>query len=187
MAIKLKALSCALLAISAFSGVGVANAAGSTTTVNGGTVHFTGEVVDAACAVSKDSEDLPVALGQVRSATLADAGSVANQTPFNITLVDCDTTVASTAAIAFAGPATTAGDALSVSSITTQGTAATNVGIQILDKDGTVLAPNTDTSSPATLINGTNTLPFTAQFVSTEGGATPGAADADATFSVTYN
>lgn len=186
MANKLKSLTVAMLAMAAFSGINAAQAA--STTVSGGTIHFTGEVVNAACAVDSASADLPVPLGQVRAASLADAGSTANPTPFSIVLDDCDSSVSSTAAISFYGPATAAGDALSVSSITTSGVAATNVGIQILDQTKTVVKPNSDVPSAAfTLIDGTNTLPFTAQFVSTDGGATAGAADADATFNIAYN
>lgn len=186
MANKLKSLTVAMLAMAAFSGINAAQAASST--VSGGTIHFTGEVVNAACAVAPESADQTVPLGQVRAASLADAGSTANPTAFSIKLNDCDTSVSTTAAISFYGPATTAGDALSVSSITTTGAAATNVGIQILDRNNTVVKPNTDVPSSAyTLIDGANTLPFTAQFVSTDGGATAGAADADATFNVAYN
>lgn len=183
MGIKLKALSVAILAMSAMS---AANAA-STTTVTGGTIHFTGEVVDAACSVSPQSADQTVPLGQVRAATMKTAGATANPTPFNIILQDCDTTVSTNAAVSFYGPATAAGDALSVSSITTPGAAATNVGIQIIDQNEQVVKPNSDIPSSAfTLIDGTNTLPFKAQFLS-QGDATAGAADADATFNVVYN
>ncbi len=156
-------------------------------TVNGGTVHFTGEVVNAACAVSSDSSDQTVALGQARSASLATAGAVSNQTPFNIVLTDCDTAISTTASVAFNGPANADGQSLAPSSITTQGVAAKNVGIQILDSTNTVIAPNSNlTGAPSALIDGTNTIPFTAQFISL-GSATVGAADADATFNVTYN
>ena len=38
------------------------------TTVTGGTVHFTGRIVNAACAVSADSTDQTVNMGQYRTA-----------------------------------------------------------------------------------------------------------------------
>lgn len=37
-------------------------------TVTGGTVHFTGRIVNAACAVSADSTDQTVNMGQYRTA-----------------------------------------------------------------------------------------------------------------------
>lgn len=51
--------------------VGVAHA--DITTVNGGTIHFQGEVVNAACAVDTGSTDQTVQLGQVRTAALSTA------------------------------------------------------------------------------------------------------------------
>ncbi|MDI4516531.1 fimbrial protein, partial [Escherichia coli] len=65
-----------------------------TATVSGGTVNFTGQVVNAACSVSADSIDQTVTLSQVRTSKLTAAGMVANQKEdFSIKLEDCDTTV----------------------------------------------------------------------------------------------
>ncbi len=69
---KIKTL--AMIAVSALSLSSTA-ALADTTTVNGGTVHFKGEVVNAACAVDAGSIDQTVQLGQVRSAKLATAGA----------------------------------------------------------------------------------------------------------------
>lgn len=63
---------------------------------------------------------------------------------------------------------------------------ATNVGVQILDRTGNVLALDGATfSEQTTLNNGTNIIPFQARYYAT-GVATPGAANADATFKVQY-
>ncbi len=82
-----------------------AAALADTTTVNGGTVHFKGEVVNAACAVDAGSVDQTVQLGQVRTASLKQAGATSSAVGFNIQLNDCDTTVATKAAVAFLGTA----------------------------------------------------------------------------------
>ena len=63
---KLKFISMAVF--SALT-LGVATSA-SAAIVNGGTVHFKGEVVEAACAVNMNSADQTVQLGQVRAAKL---------------------------------------------------------------------------------------------------------------------
>ncbi|MBE0935247.1 fimbrial protein, partial [Escherichia coli] len=56
----------------------------------------------------------------------------------------------------------------------------------ILDRTGAVLALDGATfSEQTTLNNGTNTIPFQARYYAT-GVATPGAANADATFKVQY-
>lgn len=69
--------------------------------VSGGTVHFEGELVNAACAVSTQSSDQVVTLGQYRTASFAAVGDTTAQIPFSIVLNDCDPKVAATAAVAF--------------------------------------------------------------------------------------
>ncbi len=68
---KIKTL--AMIVVSALSLSSTA-ALADTTTVNGGTVHFKGEVVNAACAVDAGSIDQTVQLGQVRSAETGHGG-----------------------------------------------------------------------------------------------------------------
>nr|VUD29377.1 fimbrial subunit [Raoultella sp. NCTC 9187] len=56
-------------------------------TASGGTVNFSGSVVTSACAISANSSNIDVDLGEVRTATLAAAGSEANTAKaFTITL-----------------------------------------------------------------------------------------------------
>ena len=97
-----------VLAMVMAGGISSAMAAtsGSSSTVQGGTVEFKGSVVDAACAVTADTSNQIVNMGQVRLAALTGKDSVANQkTPFSIKLADCDTTVASQASVTFDGNA----------------------------------------------------------------------------------
>ncbi|EOV8504950.1 type 1 fimbrial major subunit FimA [Escherichia coli] len=174
---KIKTL--AIVVLSALS-LSSAAALADTTTVNGGTIHFKGEVVNAACAVDAGSVDQTVQLGQVRTASLKQAGATSSAVGFNIQLNDCDTTVA------FLG---TAIDATRTDVLALQSSAAgsaTNVGVQILDRTGNALTLDGATfSAQTTLNNGTNTIPFQARYYAI-GEATPGAANADATFKVQY-
>ncbi|WP_341443674.1 type 1 fimbrial major subunit FimA [Escherichia coli] len=177
---KIKTL--AIVVLSALS-LSSAAALADTTTVNGGTVHFKGEVVNAACAVDAGSVDQTVQLGQVRTASLKQAGATSSAVGFNIQLNDCDTTVATKAAVAFLGTAIDA-DVLALQS--SAAGSATNVGVQILDRTGNALTLDGATfSAQTTLNNGTNTIPFQARYYAI-GEATPGAANADATFKVQY-
>ncbi|EOM7733674.1 type 1 fimbrial major subunit FimA [Escherichia coli] len=180
---KIKTL--AIVVLSALS-LSSAAALADTTTVNGGTVHFKGEVVNAACAVDAGSVDQTVQLGQVRTASLKQAGATSSAVGFNIQLNDCDTTVATKAAVAFLG---TAIDATRTDVLALQSSAAgsaTNVGVQILDRTGNALTLDGATfSAQTTLNNGTNTIPFQARYYAI-GEAPPGAANADATFKVQY-
>ncbi|MEH0876599.1 type 1 fimbrial major subunit FimA [Pectobacterium cacticida] len=177
---KIKTLAIVVLSALSLSSAALAE------TVNGGTVHFKGEIVNAACAVDAGSVDQTVQLGQVRSAKLATAGSTSTAVGFNIQLNDCDTTVATKASVAFSG---TSIDATNTSVLALQSSAAggaTNVGVQILDSTGTPLVLDGATfSTAATLNDGTNTIPFQARYYAI-GAATAGTANADATFKVQY-
>lgn len=153
------------------------------TTVTGGTVNFEGTVVDAACAVSADSVDQTVQMGQVRTAALADAGATASSVPFNITLEDCDTTVSSSAAVTFSGVASA--DDTTVLAAGQGSGAAQNVAIKIYDNSGSAVNLG-ELSSATTLIDGTNSLPFVAKYFTPVGNATAGDASAQATFTMTY-
>ena len=179
---KIKTLAMVVLSALSLSSA----AALADTTVNGGTVHFKGEVVNAACAVDAGSIDQTVQLGQVRSAKLATAGSTSSAVGFNIQLDDCDTTVATKASVAFSG---TAVDSSNTTVLALQNSAAggaTNVGVQILDSTGTPLALDGAAFGAQTTLNdGTNVLPFQARYYATAA-ATAGTANADATFKVQY-
>lgn len=155
-------------------------------TVNGGTVHFKGEVVNAACAVDAGSLDQTVTMGQVRTAKLEAAGKTSSAVGFNIQLNDCDTTVSTKASVAFTGITIDSANPTVLALQSSAAGSATNVGIQILDQTGTPLELNgADFSSATTLNDGTNVIPFQARYYATDA-AGPGTANADATFKVQY-
>lgn len=165
---------------------GTAVAAGQVS-VSGGTVHFEGELVNAACAVSTQSSDQVVTLGQYRTASFAAVGDTTAQIPFSIVLNDCDPAVAATAAVAFSGQADATNSALLAVSSGNNTTTAGGVGIEILDNASTALKPDGATFSTAqALVEGTNTLRFSARYKATATSATPGQANADATFIMKY-
>ena len=182
MAIKKLALAMGLVMA---AGSAMAATSGSTTSVTGGQIEFQGSVVDAACAVAQNSVDQTVQMGQVRVADFAGTGSEAGaKTPFTIGLEDCDTTVSQNAAVTFNGNADS-GAAGVLANAAGEGSAQ-GVGIQIYDNDGTALALGT-ASQAVTLIDGTNTLNFSADYVSTADTVTAGNVDATATFNITYS
>lgn len=91
---KLKHVGMIVVSVLAMSSAAVSAAEGDesvTTTVNGGVIHFKGEVVNAACAIDSESMNQTVELGQVRSSRLAKAGDLSSAVGFNIKLNDCDT------------------------------------------------------------------------------------------------
>ena len=104
---KLKHVGMIVVSVLAMSSAAVSAAEGDesvTTTVNGGVIHFKGEVVNAACAIDSESMNQTVELGQVRSSRPAKSpGDLSSAVGFNIKLNDCDTNVSSNAAVAFLG------------------------------------------------------------------------------------
>lgn len=161
----------------------------TTTTVTGGTVHFRGSLVDAACAVSADSADQTVTLGQYTLHHFKNKGDKSAAIPFKIKLEDCDTAMASTAAVAFSGQQDAAQAGLLAIDSSTNGNTATasGVGIQILDEVSKPVSPDGSTFSTAhKLVDGENTLNFSAQYVSTAAAPTAGQANADAVFIMQY-
>jgi len=173
--------------VSVAAGIALMGGAAHANPVNGGSVHFTGELVNAACAVSTQSSDQIVNLGQYRTASFTKAGDTSAQTPFTIVLNDCDSEVAATASVAFTGQTDATDPTLLAVNSGDNSTTASGVGIQILDGSSKVLTPDGATFSTArNLIDGTNTLPFSARYKATSATTTAGQANADATFVMKY-
>ena len=160
-------------------------AAEASASVAGGVINFEGQVVDAACAVSADSVNQTVTLGQVRTAKLATDGAVSGtKTAFHINLEDCDTTVSTNATVTFTGQQNAAQPGALENTAGTGG--ATNVALQLYGGDGSVLKIGTE-SSAALLNDGSNSLPFSVDYIAAGGAATAGNVSAQATFSLHYS
>lgn len=158
-------------------------------TIRGGEVHFSGEFVNAACAVSTDTANQTIALGQYRTAFIHEAAQYTANVPFRIKLVDCDPEISKTAKFAFNGPLdTTDSTLLRVSAgPSSNATVATGIGIEINDSKGKPLTPDGSIfSSPTTLITGDNTVHFVARYKSTAEKVTAGEANAHANFIIQY-
>ena len=151
--------------------------------VDGGTIHFEGELVNAACSVNTDSADQVVTLGQYRTDIFNAVGNTSALIPFTIQLNDCDPVVAANAAVAFSGQADAINDNLLAIASSTNTTTATGVGIEILDNTSAILKPDGNSfSTNQNLIPGTNVLHFSARYKGTGTSASAGQANADATF-----
>ncbi|MDZ5731094.1 type 1 fimbrial major subunit FimA (plasmid) [Enterobacter sp. D2] len=157
---------------------------GNASATFGGTVRFEGQVVTGACAVNANSVDQTVKMGQVRTASLANVGDMSGRQPFFIQLDDCDTAVAATAAVGFTGAADGA-DPLALA-INGGAGAATGVGIYISDSTSSIAPLDGTLSTAVNLFDGTNRLPFHANYVATQTPVTAGIANAVATFNVIY-
>ncbi|OON40532.1 type-1 fimbrial protein subunit A [Izhakiella australiensis] len=168
---------------------GVAYAQDGTTSViaNGGTIHFQGEFVNAACAVSTGSSNQTVQMGQYRTAAFKSVGDTLTSVPFTISLSDCDSSIAKQAQVSFSGQLDATDKTLLALSGAGNESAAKGVALQILDSASMPVTPDGSTYSVAqNLIDGNNTLRFSASYKSTAEKVTAGQANADATFMIKY-
>ncbi len=165
-----------------------------------GEVHFHGEVVNAACSISPESVDQTVELGSVAAHVLND-GNVSTPVAFNIMLEDCDPTlpvdggadgeVMDTVHVTFSGaPAVDSGALGSSTETTLLGTDLTNVGIELRNSTGTVIEFASDSSSTVSdqaLVEGDNTLHFSAAVSGTGSEVTAGEFTSDVSFNLSYD
>lgn len=185
---RLRKVSTAVVtALLLLSGTAYAEDPPAAVSVNGGSVHFKGELVNAACAVNTESADQIVNLGQYRTAKFTKVGDTTVNIPFTIVLNDCDPAVAQAASVAFTGQIDATDKTLLAVSSGSNDSAAKGVGIEILDNQSSTLTPDGASFSAAqTLIEGTNTLNFAARYKATAATTEPGQANADATFVMKY-
>lgn len=182
------------LSVSALFPVGSALAA----TASGGTVNFNGSVVTSACAISANSANINVNMGEVRTATLATAGSEASVgKAFSITLEDCaiaDTSkgteenpvAATSVAVTFSGTPDLNDSGSLAAGVNGGPNSAQNVAIRLYDDQGKVVKLGEATTAMP-VREGSNTMNFSAKYYSPKGGATAGDASAVATYTVTYS
>ncbi|WLI78879.1 type 1 fimbrial major subunit FimA [Kosakonia sp. H02] len=155
--------------------------------VSGGNIHFEGELVHAACALSMRSSTQTVTLGYYRTSSFSKIGDTTPSVPFSLMVNECDHSVASTASVAFSGRADARDSSLLSLSSGSNGASATGVGIEILDTTSKPLKPDGASFSAAqSLVGGSNTLRFSARYKATAAVATAGQANADATFIMKY-
>ncbi|WP_368749894.1 fimbrial protein [Klebsiella aerogenes] len=178
--------ACALLTLSLALSVSLPALAGNKhfVTIYGGDVHFYGQVVSAACAVSADSVDQTVQMGQVRSNDFKDLGDWEDPVHFQIKLEDCDTNVSQTAGVLFTGQSD--GKDPQVFKAGYGAGAAQGVGIGIFDESGNLLVPDTAPPWYAPLQDGENILHFMARYRSTSRRVQAGDAGTQVWFNVVY-
>lgn len=148
-----------------------------------GTIRFTGSITDQACNIDAGTADMSVDLGTIsKSAINGATGIKSAPTRFTLNMNSCPSTV-SGATVKFDGtPDNDNSDLLMVDNETG---AATGVGIEIADKNGTSIPLHT-ASMNYTLTEGTNSLDFIARYVSTKNSVTVGPANGTSQFTINY-
>ncbi|ECC6922165.1 long polar fimbrial protein LpfA, partial [Salmonella enterica] len=168
-----------------------------TTDAGGGTMTFTGSVIDAPCSIVPDSQNIKVDLGQVSMKSLSTADKYSSSVPVTISLTGCSFEAApgtpptdgttgnySKVAVTFPGVMPPPGGDLTKGEIAnTANSPAANVAIQLLKGDGVNpvdLSKTTPTTGDITLdtSSATNKLNFFARMITVGGAASQGAVSA---------
>ncbi|MBV8271923.1 MAG: type 1 fimbrial protein [Cupriavidus sp.] len=153
-----------------------------------GQVTFNGALTGDTCTISADDVNRNVPMPRIPTSALATATSVAGATMFAITVAGCAATTNSVAAhweTMNMNP-----DTRNARNLATGDTAATNVDVQLLDRDGTTVIPLGSAGTPVA-ITGTGAtrgaiLNYGGQYYAT-GATRQGTVTATARFTLTYN
>ncbi|EPG8311122.1 fimbrial protein [Klebsiella aerogenes] len=155
-----------------------------TVILHGGQVHMTGSVIGGACAVSTDSENKNVLMGQVSNNQFKGLGSWADPVSFELRLVNCDISLSQYVGMIFTGVSD--GKDPLVFRAGEGSAAAKGVGIGLFDSSGELIIPNTKARHLTLLNNGTVSVPLTAKYRATSRIVSAGDASAVVYFSLYY-
>lgn len=152
--------------------------------VNGGTIKFTGSVVEGACSISGANKDVP--MDSVKASTFTAAGQEGNsKTNFTIDLTNCSVDTYTKVSTTFTGLPDTTNSALLGNSNAGSG-AATGVGLRIYGQNGNAVALGTQEAGRLNMVTGSNTLRYAVDYVSTAATVTSGPVLATADFQLNY-
>jgi len=147
-----------------------------------GQIELQGELVNTACGLAPSSSPVTVDFGQV-PVSLLQGGGQATETK-NIELQYCDTTIASSAVVSYTPTSVNPNDP-TLAAFTSG--SASGAGIGLKDSASQTVTWGAQTT-PVTLVDGTNTIPFVA-FLKAESGTptvTAGAFQSTINFTIEY-
>ena len=149
-----------------------------------GTINVKGHILDNTCAVTVDSENVSVKLGDIASKTFREAGDTSLPQAFSINLEKCGAAV-SNVSVTFNGTADANNTTLLAIPAGTG--SASGVGIAIYDRDKALMPINTVGESTGLEANQTTVeLLFYANFMANGQPVVAGAVNASATFTLHY-
>lgn len=159
-----------------------------TVVIDGGTVHMQGSLVNGACAVAPESQEMTIQMGQYRSTLFPGVGSYAPVSiPFAIRLTGCPPEVSEQVGIAFQG-ATPAEDPqvfLAATSVNGNDVSA-GIGLALFDSEQQLIIPNTVPGYFMPIKTQEMTFHFTARYRSVSGRVMPGNIHSDVWFTLVY-
>lgn len=143
-------------------------------------IELYGNIVDFTCVVEAGDSAKSVTLGTWPTKQLKTTGSTTQSMPFTLKLTGCPPGAAS---ITFSGKASEANSELLALNDASQ---ASNVAVEIRDRDKLRLPLQQASKDVKVDTQGNATLSFYANYIATVDNPEPGRADADATFMINY-
>ncbi|CAI8768127.1 type 1 fimbrial protein subunit FimI [Kosakonia quasisacchari] len=154
--------------------------------VDGGRVHLRGSLVNGACAVAPESEDLHVQMGSQRMDAFSGTGSFSPiSTGFALRLTACDADVSRYVGVVFSGQ-TPAEDPQVFAAHSSGGEGAEGIGLALFDQQQRQIIPNSTPLSYSTLVADEITLHFSARYRAITEHITPGHLRSDVWFTLVY-
>jgi fimbrial protein len=156
--------------------------------IDGGKVHMQGTLVNGACAVARESQDMTVQMGQYRSSLFSGVGSYAPVSiPFAIRLVGCLREVSEHVGIAFQGATPVEDPQVFLAATSVNGNdASSGVGLALFDSQQQLIIPNSLPGYFAPIKTEEMTLSFTARYRSVTEDLSPGHLKTDVWFTLVY-
>ena len=156
--------------------------------IDGGTVHMQGSLVNGACAVAPESQEMTVQMGQYRSTLFKGVGSYAPVSiPFAIRLTGCLPEVSARVGIAFQGATPAEDPQVFLAATTITGNdASTGIGLALFDSEQRLIIPNTAPGYLAPVKSKEMTFHFTARYRSVSEHLFPGNMHSDIWFTLVY-
>ncbi|THD42306.1 type 1 fimbrial protein subunit FimI [Enterobacteriaceae bacterium ML5] len=186
MFLRFRVLCLVLFFLTGFSGSVFAR--NHVVTIRGGDLHLKGVLAEGACAVSTESEDMHVDMGQYRNNDFDGTGSDAPlQIPFTIHLTDCNPAIAKRVGVSFYGVTDPAAPrAFLVTDGEGGGLATTGLSLIITDSKGEPVIPDAVPDAAYRVRGSEVTLPFAAHYRATSPEVHPGALESEVWFRIVY-
>lgn len=152
------------------------------------TVTFLGEVSDTTCnvTVNGSSGDLAVQLPTVTTTDLGNANDFAGEKEFIFTVSGCTGSTQNNVGMRLVAPIVDSNLGGNLANIAAANPA-TNVAIQILDNATIIDFLSGEYHSTTQPLGSSLVFPFTARYVATASGVTPGAVEAKLEYALSYN
>lgn len=156
--------------------------------IDGGKVHMRGSLVNGACAVAPESQEMTIQMGQYRSTLFQGVGSYAPiSIPFAIRLTDCLAEVSEQVGIAFQGATPIEDPQVFLAATSVNGNdASTGIGLALFDSKQQLIIPNTAPGYFTPVKTREMIFHFTARYRSVSERVLPGNIHSDVWFTLVY-